>query len=179
MDSRLRGNDTATVRPTTLFLVHFARKGFPRNSRYERAGVFRGGAVDCLTDPGIVCFLAVDRKKHGRMPKTQGREALRGRRRSFGGPDPERTGSRPPCAKRVSADPTRNAPDRGRTKKQDAFSEQVILKSRKAWIPACAGMTQQQCGQPHCFSYTSLEKASRVTRVTSGPGCFGAGPSTV
>jgi hypothetical protein len=63
------------------------------------------------------------------MPKTQGREALRGRRRSFDGPDPERTGSRTPCAKGVSTDPTWNAPDRGRTKKQDAFGEQVISKS--------------------------------------------------
>jgi len=57
--------------------------------RLKPVGGVRARGVGCLTEPGIVCFLAVCRTKRGRMPKPQGREALRDRRRSSGSPCPD------------------------------------------------------------------------------------------
>ncbi|SFM09750.1 hypothetical protein SAMN05421830_11430 [Desulfomicrobium norvegicum] len=72
-----------------------AMSAIPPNARSERVGRSPARAVDCLTEPGIVCFPAVSRSKRRPMPKTQGREALRGRRGSFDGPRRRPPGTRP------------------------------------------------------------------------------------
>jgi hypothetical protein len=62
----------------------------------KRVGAVRTGPVGCLTEPGIVCFPAVSRLRAGntRTKIFQGREALRGRRRSSGRPCPNRADTR-------------------------------------------------------------------------------------
>jgi len=77
----------------------------PLPHRHKRVGVVRARAVGCLTEPGIVCFRAVRRSKHERMSKTQGSEALRGQRRSSGGPCPDHADSRTTNTARKTSKP--------------------------------------------------------------------------
>ena len=60
----------------------------------KRVGGIRARAVGCLTEPGIVCFPAVSRSKQEKRTKTQGREAVRGRRGSSARPCPNPAGTR-------------------------------------------------------------------------------------
>ena len=97
---------------------------FPQ--RLKSACVIRARGACCLTEPGIVCFPAVSRTKHNRMPNPQGREALRGQRGSSGSPCPDHAGTRqrknrqtnasalrqalPPAPRPLSACPRRSTP---------------------------------------------------------------------
>jgi len=60
----------------------------------KRVGAVRARVVGCPTEPGIVCFPAVSQSGSGVLTKPQGREALRGPRRSSGSPGPDRADSR-------------------------------------------------------------------------------------
>jgi hypothetical protein len=81
---------------------------FPgKTGSLKRAGAVRSGVVGCLTELGIVCFPAVSQAWHRMIAEPQGREALRGPRRSSGSPGPDRAGSRSPTqGKRSRANPT-------------------------------------------------------------------------
>ena len=59
-------------------------------------GAVRARTVGCLTEPGIVCFPAVERSTQKNINQAQGRETLRGQRRSSGRPCPNRAHPRSP-----------------------------------------------------------------------------------
>ena len=77
----------------------------------KRVGAVRARAVGCLTEPGIVCFPAVERSTQESINKAQGRETLRGRRRSSDRPCPNCDHPRSPHKKTPPAH-RRNAPAR-------------------------------------------------------------------
>ena len=78
----------ATPPAPLIFIIHSS----PHH--LKPVGGVRARAVGCLTEQGIVCFPAVCRTKRGRVPEPQGREALRGPRRSSGRPGPDPAGRR-------------------------------------------------------------------------------------
>ena len=82
------GRRLAPCTPFTYFFLH------TRSHQLKRSGVGRARAVGCLTEPGIVCFSAMPRTTRCPLPKTQGREALRGPRGNSGRPCPVRDGMR-------------------------------------------------------------------------------------
>jgi len=68
------------------FAIFAFRSQPPTGTPPERAGLIRSGAGNCLTEPGIVCFPVAPRLKLNTLFDSSDGEALRGPRRSFGGP---------------------------------------------------------------------------------------------
>jgi hypothetical protein len=58
----------------------------PTEPQPELSVSLRSGAGNCLTEPGIVCFPVAPRLKLSTLFDSSDGEALRGPRRSFGGP---------------------------------------------------------------------------------------------
>ena len=69
------------------------------NARSQRSGSIRAGGGNCLTEPGIVCFPVASHPERTRSFGSNDGKTVRGRRRSFGGPGPNRPGTRPPWLK--------------------------------------------------------------------------------
>ena len=96
-DSRLRGNDSEA----NAKIAHFSLQAesvtslAPTRARFQRSGSIRGGGGNCLTEPGIVCFPVAPRPERRMLFDSSDGKTVRGRRRSFGGPAPDRPGARP------------------------------------------------------------------------------------
>ncbi len=104
MDSRLRGNDS---QPTTkighcALQTESVNSRTPTRARSQRSGSIRGGGGNCLTEPGIVCFPVASHPERRHLFGSSGGKTVRGRRRSFGGPAPDRPGMRPHWCKPFS-----------------------------------------------------------------------------